>query len=726
MPELLEALPFFRALDDAQVQLLNTSAERVQLAPGAILFRQGDAGDAIYIVVSGALDVVLASPSGDQWLARLEPGDLVGELAVLYRRPRTATVRAVADATLLKIDVDALERVFAADPSTRTAFLQATSRRLAVLSLASVPMFAGLGSEVLRELDRDANWVRLAGGETLFAEGDRPDYLYVVVRGRLEVVRNDGAGRTELIDRLGQGAVVGEVALLSGEPRTATVRAVRDSELIRLSKDALFRLLEQHPSAAIEILRILARRIRPVPSARSQAPVATIAVVPVGRLPLPGGCIDRLVDFLTTIGGATLHVSSARVADALGAPGATLDDDLFRLRVATWLREQEDRFRYVVSECDARRSPWTELCLRQADLVVYVASADDERSPDAREHADIVARATPRELVLLHAPNTSRPVGTSRWLAAFPVTRHHHVRLHRDEDYARVARFIAGRAVGLAVSGGGARAFAHVGVIRALRESGVPIDAVGGVSAGAFPLAFYAIDDDPERVAARSLEHIGNYSIARDATLPMAAFVSGRGMVRAVRQMYGDIDIEDLWHPFFCVSSNLTTAQVKVHDAGPLWLAMRATTSVPGVAPPVCMGGELLVDGGVLNNLPADVMRRRVGTVIASDVSLPVDLTSTAGETVSLSGWSLLASRLGPAAARRSYPHIFEILTRTATLSSIHHGASVARNADLYLWTSTEGIATFDWAAGTTLIERGYRQALVEIEKWKTTERAPE
>ena len=193
-------------------------------------------------------------------------------------------------------------------------------------------------------------------------------------------------------------------------------------------------------------------------------------------------------------------------------------------------------------------------------------------------------------------------------------------------------------------------------------------------------------------------------------------------MVRAVRQMFGDIEIEDLWHPFFCVSSNLTTAQVMVHDTGRLWLAMRATTSVPGVAPPVCVNGELLVDGGVLNNLPADVMRRRVGTVIASDVSLPVDLTSTAGETVALSGWSLLASRFAPAAKPRSYPHIFEILTRTATLSSIHHGASVARNADLYVWTSTQGIGTFDWAAGAALIERGYRQAVGEIEKWKANQ----
>jgi predicted acylesterase/phospholipase RssA len=149
-------------------------------------------------------------------------------------------------------------------------------------------------------------------------------------------------------------------------------------------------------------------------------------------------------------------------------------------------------------------------------------------------------------------------------------------------------------------------------------------------------------------------------------------------------------------------------------------MGIRATTSVPGIEPPVCVDGELLVDGGVLNNLPADVVRSRGnGTVIASDASLPVDLKTDAREQVAISGWPLFWARLNPFTEKPPLPHIFEILMRTATLSSIRHGASVAQCSDLYLCPPVEGVPTFDWSAGTVLVERAYRYALPQIEKWK-------
>jgi predicted acylesterase/phospholipase RssA len=397
------------------------------------------------------------------------------------------------------------------------------------------------------------------------------------------------------------------------------------------------------------------------------------------------------------------------------------------MRVATWLRAQEDRFQYVVSECDPTPSRWTDRCLREADLVLLVASADGEptRGELARRlfDAEAAARSRRTELVLLHPVTTSQPRGAARWLAAFPVTRHHHVRIDRQEDYARVARFMAGKACGLVMSGGGARAFAHVGVMRALSERGVPIDAVGGVSAAVFAAAFCALGHDVATVERICRENMGSYRLLGDATLPMAAFLSGKNLVRFLQRLFGDIQIEDLWLPFFCVAANLTTARVVVLERGPLWMGVRATTSVPGIHPPVCINGELLVDGGILDNLPVEVMRSRCpGTVIATDVSLAVDLATDAREVSAASGWPLLWARISPfAKAKPELPHIFEILTRAATLSSTQYVASMARAADLYMRTPTDGIPTLDWQAGAVLIERGYRMALQEIEKWKQT-----
>lgn len=725
--DLLASLSLFRDLHESDLHWLASEIEEVALSAGAVLFHQGDPGDALYIVRSGALQVLLVFPPGEpQVLATIKAGEVVGEMAVLYRRARSATVSAVTSATLLKIPATTLERLFKANPSALAQFLEVTSRRLPSLYLASVPIFAGLDREALRDLDVESNWVRLAGGQSLFKQGDPPDYLYVVVQGRLEVLVEHDGEPEERVDQLGRGSCVGEVAIFTGEPRTATVRAIRDSELVRLSKAELYRLIERHPGGAIEMMRILASRVRPTASGQDKSQrISTIAVIPLDQAGLPSGWIERLVATLSAIGGPSLHVSRQRLDAELGRDTASaLKDDLPRARVGNWLREQEDRFRYVVSECDFTPSIWTDLCLRQADLVLLVASA--EGTPSLSEvtqrlfEAHPVARSATKELVLLHAPTTIRPSGTARWLAAYPVSRHHHIRLDRSEDYARLARFIAGKRVGFAMSGGGARAFAHLGVMQALREDGIPIDAVGSVSAGSFVAAFCAMQHDIGAINQIVREYLGQSSLIGDITLPLVSFLSARKVVRLLRQMFQDIRIEDLWLPFFCLSANLSSAKLIVHDQGPLWMGIRATTSMPGILPPVCVKGGLLVDGGVLNNLPADILRARGnGTVIASDVSLAVDLTTESDEQTTVSGWPMLWNHLNPWGKKPTMPHIFEILTRAATLSSIHHAATVAHSADHYIHTPTDGISMLDWNAGTILVERGYRQALREIAKWQ-------
>jgi len=334
--DLLTSLSVFCDLHESDLHWLASEVEEVALPARAVLFRQGDPGDAFYIVRSGTLQVLLASSAGvPQVLATIEAGDLVGEIAVLYQRPRTSTVSAVTASTLFKIRASTLDRLFATNPSAYTQFLEATSRRLPSSYLASVPIFAGLDADALRELDLESSWVRLAGGQTLFRQGDAPDYLYVVVRGRLEVLVEHDAGQQEMIDQLGHGTCVGEMAILTGEPRTATVRAIRDSELVRFSKAELCRLIELHPRGAFEMMRILAGRIRPSSSGHHRsARVSTIAIIPLDQGGLPPGWIKRLVETLSGIAGPSLHVSRQRIdAELGGGTASALKDDLSRVRV---------------------------------------------------------------------------------------------------------------------------------------------------------------------------------------------------------------------------------------------------------------------------------------------------------------------------------------------------------------------------------------------------------
>ena len=712
----------FRDLPRTDLHRLQQVVEAIDLAPQAFLFRAGDPGDAFFVIETGKLEVLVNEDGGAPTvLATLGPGELVGEMALLYGNARSASVRAVSAARLLKVRADAVVAASGENATLRARLVEAARQRVPSLHLAAIPMFAGLDGTALRELDLESNWIRVQSGEALFREGDPPDHLYVVVRGRLEVTVAREDGGTELIGQLGPGSVVGEGAVLSGEPRTATVRTIRDSELVRLSRADLERFLRRHPAGALEMLRELARRVRPVPATAPHQLLSSIALVPASDHPYVRTWLHDFAQTLSAVGGPALLVDPSTISDDFRGPVSVLEDELDLGRLQSWLHAQESRYRYLLLTTDSGRSAWTSFCLRHADLILLVACADDEPRPSDL-HEELFTGGTGRsvavELTLLHAAGTARPAGTARWLRLFPVSRHHHVRVDRRQDTARVARFLAGKAVSVAFSGGGARALGQIGVVKALLEAGVPIDAAAGVSAGCFAPAFHAMGYDHDATMAVSHESVGRYNALQEATLPIVSFLSGRRSVEMLRRMF-DVDIEDLWFPFCCISTNLTRASLVVHDRGPLWKAVRASTSVPGVAPPVCEGGELLVDGGVLNNLPADVLRRRFGgTVIALDVSLAVDLETDAGDLLELSGWRLAWKRFNPLARETALPHVLEILMRTAMLSSIHHRASILKSADFYMRLPVHGVPTFDWKAGPALVERCYEFARSEIARW--------
>src|SRR5690606_12446049 len=160
--------------------------------------------------------------------------------------------------------------------------------------------------------------------------------------------------------------------------------------------------------------------------------------------------------------------------------------------------------------------------------------------------------------------------------------------------------------------GGGARGYAHLGVLRALEARGVPVDVVGGTSMGALLGAGIALDRDSAELTERALTIAAKRSPLIDFTLPFAAAATGGKVTRLLQRECGDARIEDLWRPYFCMATNLTRAESQVIDRGFAWEAVRASIAIPGLFPPFLRdGSDVLVDGGVMNGLPADVMRER-------------------------------------------------------------------------------------------------------------------
>jgi lysophospholipid hydrolase len=578
-------------------------------------------------------------------------------------------------------------------------------------------LFGQLDESARALLAADAEPVSCAGGDFLMRAGDPADAMYLVTGGRLQVLATR-QGVEHRIGEIGRGEVVGEMALITREPRTASVQAVRNTQLLRIRAEAFTRLVSKHPEALRRVSStIVARWVHTFQVGVASSPVRTIAVVPLDDGE-PAGFAARLVAAFGQAGDDVLHLDAGTVAKELGIDGRPDNETLAR-----FVDRQEAEHDLLVYDAGTADPEWAVQCVRQSDLVLLVADAG--RNPGVRELEQRLVGLTGTrrsELVLLHPARTRLPQRTRDWLSPRHVDHHHHVRIDRDTDVARVGRLCTGRGVALVLSGGGARGLAHLGVIRALEECGVAIDSIGGTSIGSLIAAGTAqLLDHPTRIAEMRRAVVdGPHSV--DFTFPAVALASGARVTRSLQAFFGDARVEDLWIDAFFVSCNLTLGELVIHRDGPIWRAVRASTAIPGIFPPLRDGNDLLVDGGVLDNLPVAAMQQlHPGTrVIASDVSNKKDLV--AGELPAdgvVSGWRAIAERFNPLDPKGQTVTIAKILMRLTELSSAF--GSKAELADLVVRPPVHRFGSLDFKAIDELVPLGREAARDAIHDWLST-----
>ncbi|MCG8562418.1 MAG: patatin-like phospholipase family protein [Hyphomicrobiales bacterium] len=548
-------------------------------------------------------------------------------------------------------------------------------------------LLAILGPEGRKAVEAEAEWIAVPAGRTLFHHGDPGNALYLVVSGSLGVYMPGPGDEPQLIGLIESGETVGEMALISGLPRSATVTAIRDSELWRVTKARFDLLLKRQPELLAGLNRILVHRLRQVSRGQgTRIEPKTVAFLPAGKGIDPQGIAERLSAEVTALGYKVRLVGTEDAG-----------------RSSRWFHELEKTHDHIFL-CAALGDPaWIRLCARQADRIFIIARSRDPAGTALPR--DLLAQRAAHQLldlVLLHKDGSAAPADANRWLEAIPVNRHFHLRLDNAEDWSRIARIVAGRAIGLVLSGGGARAYAHVGVIRAIRDAGLPIDFLGGTSMGAIIGAGLAMEWSIDELERRVHDAFVTSNPLNDYTLPLVSLVKGRKMERLFEENFGWVRIPDLWRPYFCISSNLTSGDLHIHRRDRLTEALRASVALPGVLPPKVVKDGVLVDGAVLNNLPVDVMRgTHRGPIIAVDVARDRAMTP---EMVALD-------------RRRSWlswivePPIVSILMRAGTVSGEPYLAEQARAADLLIEPPLGDIDIRNWRAFDQAVEIGYEHA---------------
>lgn len=555
--------------------------------------------------------------------------------------------------------------------------------------------------------------VDLAAGSTLFAEGDPADSLYVIARGRVRVLRGDD----ELVAELGPNQTVGEMGLLTGRTRQASVIAIRDSVLYRLDRADFEQVCLAHPSAMYTMLVSLATRLdAPPPRGHAQSKPTNIVVVPAGRGSPAQAFARRLTEVLASHTSARLVTADAVEQEAgEGAAAAELGTPLART-VMDHLTTLEHRYDHVVFLADDHPTPWSQRCIRQADVVLLVGAAGADPRRNAVEDWLIersggTVQATVR-LVLVQPHAERTPSGTAPWLDHREVTACHHVHLERDGHFGRLARFMVGEPFGLVLSGGASRALAHIGVLRALDEAGVAIDVVAGTSAGSLIGGQFAMGWNPDMLAERNAAIFGGpRRRILDLTPPFTSLVGSTRFNHALDRVFGDTRFEDLWVRFLCTTTDLTEARTVTHDRGRLRQFVRASCSLPLLMPPVPLRGHLLADGGIMNNTPVDPLLdvTNVGALVVVNVTNPFYSADEAyNYDDSLPLGRIVRSRLG-LGDRLVAPGIFDVLMRSLEIGSKSLEPSQIAKADLYVRPEVSRFGYTDVASMSAIIDEGYR-----------------
>ncbi|KAF7926504.1 hypothetical protein BELL_0239g00060 [Botrytis elliptica] len=633
---------------------IDFALEWVQVNAGQVIYHQGDDSDAIYIVLNGRLRLVVNNDeAGMKVIGEYGQGESVGELEVMTESVRPATLHAIRDTELAKFPKTLFNSLAQEHPGITIKISKIIASRMR--ALVEEPVF-------------------------------------VQTKEKVTGATNDKVSSTVNL-------------------RTVAVLPV----------------------------------------------TAGVPVVEFG---------SRLMNALTQI-GAPNGVTSLNQAAILNHLGRHAFSRMGKLKLSQYLADLEEKYGLVLYIADTNvNSPWTQTCISQADCILLIGIADGSPAIGEYERFLLGMKTTARkELVLLHTDRFSSPGVTRAWLRnrVWINGGHHHVQmdfrtspipvhpqtrkfgtalkqrvqviqaeiqkytsrrvrqspLYSAEtpfkgDFHRIARRLCGKSIGLVLGGGGARGIAQVGIIRAMEESGIPIDIIGGTSIGSFIGALYARDADVVPMYGRAKKFSGRmasmWRFALDLTYPSASYTTGHEFNRGIFKTFGNTQIEDFWLEFYCNTTNISKSRSEIHTSGYAWRYVRASMSLAGLLPPLCDEGSMLLDGGYVDNLTVSHMKSLGADIIfAIDVgSLDDNMPQNFGD--SLSGFWAFANRWNPFSSYPNPPTLAEIQARLAYVSSVDALERAKTTPGcLYMRPPIDDYGTLDFGKFDEIYQVGYK-----------------
>jgi NTE family protein len=593
----------------------------------------------------------------------------------------------------------------------------------------NIDLFSNIDDDILESMLDSFTLVDIKENDTLFQIGDQSDAFYITLSGYLVALLKNEKDELYSIGRIKTGELIGEMGILNKKPRNLTVKALSDAKLLKLTDIAFKQLISIAPDIVYQILlNIILREQNKLDTMslisqkvikKSNRHVLITAVNP---------SVD-ISEFLVTLKSLTqqegyiekfFFIDEEKLLKYYNMRGlSSLMEYIDNLEKShhTLLYYITEKFQYLV-----------KFLIKRADLFILVGAGLQLPNYSSfvcqlMEQHDL--RDIKKELVLLW-PTRTQIKNTHIWLNPADFHCHHHIIINDSGSYQRLLRFFQGKAVGLVLSGGAARGWAHVGVIRAMKEKKIPIDAICGTSSGSGVAGFHLLSNNEEELIeyVKQMRDGVNHSIAWfSVTFPAISFYNAVRATYSLKSIFEERNIENFDIPFFAVSTNVSTQTENVHRLGRVWRAIRASAAIPGFFPPLVENGQLLYDGGLMNNLPVDRMRKLLGpdaTIIASDLEVSLEDKKQYYFPPTLSLTKLLLSKLGLTNQKYVFPNFFSTLLKSILLGSLQKSQDNIALANYYIHPdlSKYNMLSLEEISEKELVESGYQNALAILKDY--------
>ena len=697
-----------------------------------IIFKKGSSKYCGAVIVKSG-KIVIYDDRTKSPIDGFEAGEYFNISSLVFSRKRTFSATAKENSEIIFLEKSKMDSLMENDNEIGNILEKLSVEEYDKGKLFGI--FRGLYGEKMdykshKEIYRRGKWVFLEDNSNLFNYGEKSDSFYLLVTGLLKAyIPKKG----ELIEvgEIYEGEVIGEMGILTNEARSASIFATRDSVVFKIDLEKANEIIMQYPLVLLQVATKIADRLRNVQDSneRHRTDIHSIVQLSSGKnhtkeiISIGNSLIDSMNKF-----NRSIVVSSKKVNEILNIE--SINAELERDKFYPALDDLVDNFtkenRYLLLLCDEEYTPWTTWCLAISDKNIFVVEESAGVSnTELLNKMNLSEKDIPihlhdeKQLIIYHQSKNSFPSKTSSIIEMLPkISNHYHMSINNKNDSDRVSRLIAKKGIGLCLSGGGAKGNAHIGVYKALIEHNIPIDAVCGTSAGGIVASLIAFGYDPETIISRLKETYKRNSF-KEYTIPVTSIIATKKVIQDAIFLGNDMDIEDLWIPYFSIAVNISKSKLDVIDKGPVYKATRATAALPGILLPVIKDTSFLVDGGLINNMPGDIMLKKYGgKLISVSVSPQEDLDAKFNDFPNQSSYFIKKLLRMNKKFPHEIPGLSNILMRSIFVASSNKIKEVIDLSDLFLDLQVKDVGLLEFEKIDESVEFGYEYAMKKLKNF--------